>query len=724
MSDDEDLPDVSGLAPVRTLAELKALSAGQPLPASASRPAIPGRVRESAMNYQAAAKPAGYRQETVVRPENRLRPEDALRRHWGYDAFRPLQREAVGAALGKRDCLVLLPTGGGKSLCYQVPAACGAGLVLVVSPLVALMDDQVAAAREAGLRAGALHANLTESERRRVRSELENGTIDLVYVSPERLIPGDLLPAIARRLALVAVDEAHCVSHWGHDFRPEYRQLAATFDRLPRVARMALTATATPAVQDDIIAQLALSRPERLVGHVDRDNLNYRSLPRRDALDQVLAVVRRHGDEGGIVYAQTRKEVESLAERLKACGVDARPYHAGLDASVRKAAQDDFVNERLQVVVATIAFGMGIDRSNVRFVIHANCPKSLEHYQQEAGRAGRDGEPAECVLLWSASDFATWRWLMKKDQTLTPERQQAMERQLREVGRYAVAPVCRHRLLTEHFGQPYPPPGVAGADPTAGCGACDVCAGETTELPAAEALLTAQKILSAVWRCGGRFGTGHVVDVLLGRDKDSVRRRGHADLSVFGLMKSSGEGSLRSWIDQLALQGLCEVSEDEYPVLRLTDSGRRLCKGDGTVRLGTAAASRPKKDSREQQRRSGKSAVPAAASALDAAGRDAFDRLRAWRRRVADQLGVPPYVVFHDSVLHGLAGLRPATVEQLLAVKGIGEAKAKRYGAAVLAVLAGRDTAAAARLVGAGDTDASSNSEDVFDGDGDAAFAP
>jgi ATP-dependent DNA helicase RecQ len=649
---DAELPDVSELTPVRSLADLR-----------------------------------GGGTATAV-PRERRQPKDALRHGWGFDAFRPLQGEAIEAALGGRDSLVLLPTGGGKSLCYQVPAACGAGLVLVVSPLIALMDDQVAGAREAGIAAAALHANLDNAAKAQIRRDLDAGGIDLLYVSPERLVVGDLLGAIASRLCLAAVDEAHCVSHWGHDFRPEYRQLADIFGRLPRVPRMALTATATPAVQEDIVAQLGLTDPLRLIGHVDRANLAFRAIPRQDGLAQILEVVRRHGDEGGIVYAQTRKEVDRLAAALAKAGIDARAYHAGLDPAVRAKVQADFVSERLQVVVATIAFGMGIDRSNVRFVVHANCPKSLEHYQQESGRAGRDGEPAECVLLWSASDFMTWRWLMNQESDAPPERRQAQERQLREVARYAVAPVCRHRLLTEHFGQPYPFPGTPVAED--GCGACDVCAGETAELPAAEALTTAQKIISAVWRTGGRFGAGHVCDVLLGRDTEKIRQRGHDQLSVYALLKGVPEGGVRSWIDQLVLQGLLEtVESDGYPLLVLTEAGRALCRGEGSVRLGILAAAPARRSSKKKDKAGRTAGVPAAAADLDPAGQARFERLRAWRKRTAEGLGVPPYVVFHDSVLREIAIAAPATTTVLATVKGMGDKKLARYGEAVLREVAG-----------------------------------
>ncbi len=607
-------------------------------------------------------------------------PEEALRRLWGFEQFRPLQRQAIGAVLDGRDALVVLPTGGGKSLCYQIPAACSGGLVLVVSPLIALMDDQVAAAREAGLHAGALHSQVTPEERSRVRRLIASRELNLLYLSPERLALAELGDAIDQRLVLIAVDEAHCVSHWGHDFRPEYRQLGAVFARFPGIARLALTATATPKVQEDIRLQLGLRSPLTLVGNIDRENLIYRSVPRHRVLPQVVEAIRRHAGEAGIVYAQTRKDVERLAAGLKEAGIDAAGYHAGMDPVVRQRVQQDFVNERLAVVVATIAFGMGIDRSDVRFVIHANAPKSLEHYQQEAGRAGRDGEPAECLLLFSAGDLATHRSLALRDGALAPERQRALDRQLADVGRFAGSPICRHRLLTEHFGQEYQPPAVEG------CGACDVCLGETRELPAEEATLIAQKIISAVWRLEGRFGCGYVVDILLGRGGERAERLGHTSLRVFGLLKDAGEAAVRAWLDQLITQDFLFITEErEYPMLSMSPSGRDLCRGVGSVRLGVPPQAKSSGRSRGRAPRATQSPL--------------FEQLRVLRRLLAERHHVPPYVIFTDAVLRLLSEQLPGTMEDLLEVKGIGEVKQRRYGEAVLKVLAGRPPAEAAASI-------------------------
>ncbi|HUZ78857.1 MAG TPA: RecQ family ATP-dependent DNA helicase [Chloroflexota bacterium] len=649
-------------------------------------------------------------------PEAAAQRLAVLKRYWGFARFRPLQRQAIDAALGGRDVLLVLPTGGGKSLCYQLPPLCGAGMALVISPLIALMQDQVAAASRLGIAAAALHSHVSDEERQRVRQEAASGRLQLLYVSPERAVVGDLAGRLGAALGLIAVDEAHCVSQWGHDFRPEYRQLRPVLDQAPHAARMAVTATATPRVQQDIATQLGLRQALRLTGHVDRPNLVYRALPRHDMTAQVLQVVRRHAGEGGIVYAQTRREVEQLDAYLRAHGIRGAAYHAGLAPAERQRAQEAFLQEQLDVIVATIAFGMGIDRSNVRYVVHANSPRSLEHYQQESGRAGRDGLPAECVLLYSGADLVTHRFLASRDGALAPERQRVLEAQLRDMGRFAATPVCRHKQLTEHFGQMYPsaaapgvtadeaPEGEADGAPlqvdgtqdgtvervgplpegtaAAACGACDVCLNETHELPEQEALITAQKIISAVWRLGGRFGSGHVVKVLLGQTTEASTRHQHERLSVFGLLASAGERALRSWIDQLVVQGFLDlVEEHPYTLLVMTPAGRQLCQEKSNqqrqVRLGI----------QEQPARGRGGGARQAVLELRHRDRDLFEELRQLRRALAAAEGVPPYVVFSDATLLELSTERPAGALDMLRIKGVGEAKLARYGAAFLAAI-------------------------------------
>ncbi|MHC4390167.1 MAG: RecQ family ATP-dependent DNA helicase [Planctomycetota bacterium] len=620
-------------------------------------------------------------------------PAEALSRVFGYSSFRPLQREAIDAALEGRDTLVVLPTGGGKSICYQLPATMRQGTVLVVSPLIALMDDQVASARDAGLRAAALHSNLPAGEGRQAFIAALHGELDLLYVSPERLALGDLLLQLKPYLTLVAVDEAHCVSHWGHDFRPEYRRLAQLFDQVPDVPRMALTATATATVRSDMREQLALRDPVELVGHPDRPNLAYRAFYRSDVLAQTLAVVERNPGEAGIVYAQTRKEVEKLAARLKKKGVNALPYHAGLSPVQRAKTQTAFLNETVDVVVATIAFGMGIDRSNVRFVVHANAPKSIEHYQQESGRAGRDGLPAECVLLFSAADLVTHRRLAGLNGELSGDRQRALNRHLSAVARYAVAPVCRHRILSEHFGATYPNPIAEaetseGSEEAPGCGACDVCLGETVGLPEEEAVLIAQKILSTVYRTGNMFGIGHVVNVAEGKLTPKIESRGHQRLSVFGVLKDEAQTAIRGFIDQLIAQDHLRLEEKgRFAMLRLASKGVGLLKGrGGEVRLTRFFPKRlgGRGQSSSRSRRSS----PSDAS-WEGVDRELFEQLRALRAQLARAMGKPPYVVFSDVTLRGLAREKPKTLDELLEIKGIGERKRASYGQVFLEAIAG-----------------------------------
>ncbi|MFI0609138.1 MAG: RecQ family ATP-dependent DNA helicase, partial [Anaerolineae bacterium] len=458
------------------------------------------------------------------------RIHDLVRRTWGHDELRPLQLEAIQAGLEGRDSLVVLPTGGGKSLCYQVPPLVAGRLDVVVSPLIALMKDQVDGLVANGYPAAALHSLISPAEQRAVEDRLLAGELRLLFVAPERLVSEAFLALMQRaNVGAFAIDEAHCISQWGHDFRPEYRQLALLRRRFPGVAMHAFTATATEPVRADIVAQLGLRDPLIIVGPFDRPNLSYRIQPRLDREGQLLELLRARAGQAAIVYCLSRADTESLAATLQAAGMRAAAYHAGLEGATRQRVQEDFLAERLDVVVATVAFGMGIDRSDVRLVVHAAAPKSIEHYQQETGRAGRDGLPADCVLLYSAADILRWESLLTKraqEGELTPEGLGGQLTALRAIQRFCGGVLCRHRSLSEHFGQPYP---------NANCGACDVCLGEVQFM--ADGTVVAQKLLSAVARTGGRFGVTHVVAVLSGAQTETVRRWNHDQLSVYGLLK-------------------------------------------------------------------------------------------------------------------------------------------------------------------------------------------
>ena len=596
---------------------------------------------------------------------------EVLRRYWGFDGFRPLQREAMAAVQQGRDSLLVLPTGGGKSLCFQAPALVGAGrLAVVVSPLISLMKDQVDALVGNGVPAACLNSSLPDDERRRVRSEVAAGRLRLLYVSPERLV-GEGSDGFRSWLAgfgvgFFAVDEAHCISQWGHDFRPAYRGLRRLRDEFPGASIHAFTATATERVRRDIVDQLGLVDAAVLVGSFDRPNLVYRVLRRGDRDRQIRKVLDRHPGEAGIVYCLSRREVEEVAEVLASWGVAAVPYHAGLADPVRHRNQEDFLNERVDVVVATVAFGMGIDRSDVRFVVHATSPQTLEHYQQEAGRAGRDGLEAECVLLHSPADFHTWRRLLESDGELTD----AIRRLLSDMQRYAGTPRCRHRALVEYFGQEL------GRDD---CGACDYCLGELDDLEAVDdPLVLGQKVLSCVLRLRQAFGVTHVMEVLRGSEAEKVTSRGHHTLSTWGLLADAPARQVRSWIEQLLDQGYLEQSGDKYPVLQVTPAGRRLLRGEEAPLLYSeprrrAAARRPSR---------------AAAESWEGVDRDLFEALRELRRELAAERGVPPYVIFHDSMLRDMAKRRPRNEAELLEVYGVGEKKAADLGPAFLAAIA------------------------------------
>jgi ATP-dependent DNA helicase RecQ len=595
---------------------------------------------------------------------------DVIAHHWGFRTLRPLQERAMRAVLEGRDSLVVLPTGGGKSLCYQAPAVLRGGLTVVVSPLISLMKDQVDSLRACGVPAVQMDSSQTPAEQREAVEAVVHGKVRLLFVSPERLVLTDIHQHLQHAgVHTFAIDEAHCISHWGHDFRPEYRQLSRLKEHFPQASVHAYTATATERVRRDIASQLRLHNAEVLIGNFDRPNLTYRVLARLDLLKQVIEVLDRHPHEAGIIYCLRRVDVDDLTLKLQRHGCKALPYHAGLSTEDRKATQDAFAAEQCDLVVATVAFGMGIDRSNIRFVLHAAMPKSIEHYQQETGRAGRDGLEAECVLLHSGADVVSWRAILEKsaeEAAADPSFLTNALRHLEDIDRYARGAVCRHRALVQYFGQRYEPQV---------CGACDLCLGDTEEVK--DALVVAQKILSCVARVKESFGVNHVVGVLRGEKTENIRKRGHDKLSTYGLLGEHSKAEVRDWIYQLIGHDVLCQQGDEYPVLRLNAASWEVMQGQRTVRLVRVA----------RRERAAKSVSDR--TAWEGVDCELFEAMRGLRRQLADRRKVQPYVVFNDATLRELARVRPSTLERMRRVYGIGDAKLRDYGDRFLQAIKG-----------------------------------
>ena len=628
---------------------------------------------------------------------------EVVARVWGYSELRPLQAEAMLASLERRDALVVLATGGGKSLCYQAPALVRDGLTVVLSPLISLMQDQIAGLAESGVQAAMLTSAQETSEKREVFQRLRAGALKLLFVSPERfVVPGFIEELSQLGLATLVVDEAHCISHWGHDFRPEYRRIGELRTLLPNVPIQTFTATATPQVRADIVRQLGLREPEVLVGNFDRANLTYRFLPRAEEVEQVLSVIRRHPGEAGIVYCLRRTDVDELAPELARAGIRCLPYHAGLGAATREENQARFLAEEIEVIVATVAFGMGIDRPDVRFVVHAALPKGVEQFAQETGRAGRDGLPSECVMLYSGADYHGWRNLQERSHSearasgveIDPQEAERSLERLSEMYSLATSATCRHRFLVQHFGQEW-----TGGET---CGACDVCLGELRA--AADAPRVAQMILSCVVRCEQRYGAGHVADVLRGASTERIRAAGHDRLSTFGLLHERHPREIRHWIEQLVGLDHLRVAPGQYPTLSLTRTGVEVMKAQRDVQLydlPVPPRSRRAAPARVVTTRRGKlSLEPDGAgggrTAVTSDGAEIeltvdatlFERLRNLRRRLARERGVPPYLIFGDRTLQELAALRPTTLDELRGIRGIGQAKLADLGPLFVAEIA------------------------------------
>ena len=596
---------------------------------------------------------------------------EVLRRTFGHADFRGLQDKVIAEALAGRSALAVLPTGGGKSVCYQIPSLMRPGLGLVISPLIALMTDQVAALQQAGVAAARLDSAVDPEERAQTWRRIEAGELDLLYVSPEGLMAPYMLERLRRTpLALIAIDEAHCVSQWGHDFRPEYRMLGRLAELFPEVPRLAVTATADARTRDDIRAELRLDGCAEFVASFARPELALFAERKSGAAQKrVLELVAERRGRSGVVYAGSREGTERLAEALRAAGVDAQAYHAGLDKTVRAQRLEAFLEAEAAVMVATIAFGMGVDKPDVRFVIHADPPASIEAYWQEIGRAGRDGEPAEGITLYGASDLA---WALRRidGREMDEAVKQVQVRKVRQLYAMLEGAACRAAAVRRYFGE-------EGVEP---CGQCDICLSPPETEDATEA---AQKALSAVHRMGGRFGRGRLVDHLLGKTKDPSDFE--AGLTTFGIGQDRSVNAWRDLIDQLLFEGLLrEDPNDNRPLIGLGDSDgvRAVYRGERRVSVRKAAPGAERKAA--GRRRGGASDL-----SLPPADQGLFEALRAWRREEAARQHVPPYVIFHDRTLAEIAQARPAAQRALGAISGVGEGKLARYGEAVLAVVRG-----------------------------------
>jgi ATP-dependent DNA helicase RecQ len=580
-----------------------------------------------------------------------------LKQYFGFSSFRPLQEEIISDALAGRDVFALLPTGGGKSLCFQLPALARPGLTVVISPLIALMKDQVDAMQSAGVAATFLNSSLASRDSRARLRGLHQGEYRLLYVAPERLMLSGFLEDLQQwNVNLFAVDEAHCISEWGHDFRPEYRQLEQLRDLFPSVPMMALTATATTRVRGDILNQLHLKDPSCYVASFNRPNLTYRVVPKSGPYDQTLRFVQSRPLESGIVYCQSRKSAESVAQRLSAAGVKAAFYHAGMESAKRASTQELFLRDEVRVICATIAFGMGINKPNVRFVVHYDLPKNVEGYYQETGRAGRDGLPSECLLLFSPGDVA--KQLQFIEEKSDPQEQQIARQQLGQMVHYADSAACRRVSLLGYFGEEF-----SQED----CGACDNCLSPRETY---DGTVAAQKFLSCIYRIRehSRFGVGvnHVVEVLTGADTDKVRRWRHTNLSTYGI---GSEHSRPEWAAigrELIRLGYVSQDPAKFNVLDLTETGRQLLRERKAVRL-----TKPIKPAETARPRRGDIACD----------ETLFEQLRALRKRLADDRGLPPYIIFSDVALRQMARLYPTTEPQLIRISGVGEKKLAEFGA-------------------------------------------
>ena len=578
---------------------------------------------------------------------------ETLGKVFGFSEFRPNQEGIVRAILTGRDVFAVMPTGGGKSLCYQLPAVLLPGTCIVVSPLIALMKDQVDGARANGIRAACLNSSLQPEEQANVRRDLLAGSVDLLYVAPERFALDSFRQLIGQLdVGLAVVDEAHCISEWGHDFRPDYLSLSALVELFPHAPVAAFTATATPKVQDDILRKLALRKPCTVRASFDRPNLFYDIRFKENLADQLVRLLKDNSGRAGIVYRTSRKSVNETASLLQSKGFRALPYHAGLDDEDRRRNQEAFIRDEADVIVATIAFGMGIDKSNIRFVIHADLPKSIESYYQETGRAGRDGEPARCTMFFSRSDIPKARFFID---TIADETERAAALgALQKLVALASTSVCRRRTLLDHFGEEYRHDN---------CGGCDICVGTRETI---DCTVEAQMLLSAIARTEQRFGATHIVDIVTGSRNRKILDFGHDRLKTWGVGRDKGKKFWKQLIDELLAQKIVARAEGLYPALYLLDKAVAVLKGETTMHMVRVQEQKPEKALKGAE--------------VGSCDRELFELLRSLRKEIADEQGVPPYIVFSDRSLRDMAARSPVSAEAMLSVSGVGEVKLERYG--------------------------------------------
>ena len=600
---------------------------------------------------------------------------EVLRLYFGFTTFRPLQREIIESQLEGRDTLALLPTGGGKSLCYQLPALVRTGLTVVISPLIALMKDQVDSLKELGIAAEFLNSSLDEASSKSVWKQLHTNKLKLLYLSPERLLMEGMIDRlISWNIQAIAVDEAHCISSWGHDFRPEYRAINTLRQRLPQVPIIALTATATKRVQRDIIESLELNKPAIYIASFNRPNLSYRVIPKMTALNQICEVISEHPGESGIIYCLSRAQTESLADALTRKNLRAEAYHAGLSSQERTKRQERFVNDRTQVMVATIAFGMGVDKPDVRFVIHHDLPKNLESYYQETGRAGRDGSPSECVLLYSPGDAAKIRSFI--DQGSDPAEQQVANEQLSQFLHFVESSECRRVSLLRYFGERYKAEDGSTLD---SCGTCDNCLTPRDVIDGTEiALKFVSCALRIKQKSGFHVGLNHIVDVLLGAKTEKIHKWEHDTLSTYGIGAGMSKADWQYYGRELIAAGLVQLNIEKFRTIEVTPSGLRFIQERKRLELKSplVSASLNSDKRRERKKKLGEESY----------NQDTFEILRSWRAGIAREKGIPAYMIFSDKTLQEISRKIPRSLEELRGVHGVGENKLSQYGAAILSL--------------------------------------